>query len=214
MKKKNMMLSLCLAGVLLLSTSAFAASRTADDTWEIAQETSSFQHGDVPALTSVAQSMTPPINAMVLYMVERHVTEYNAQDPEFFWGSLYYMLSLCGEMDSRAVLTDETLILPSETVADYAAALFTDYQGLLPLPDDLSSSITYDAAQDSYLLARGDVGLTETVLDDIRPQEGGVLLVSGRLTALEDGSTLKSFQVTLTPNQGMFGYAISQMVLF
>ena len=54
------------------------------------------------------------------------------------------MLSLYGQMDARAELTDDMLILPAETAADYASALFPDFQGLPPLPAGWDRVI-YDA---------------------------------------------------------------------
>lgn len=56
-------------------------------------------------------AMVAPVNALVMCMVEQGLA-YNDQDDVFLWNSLYYMLSLCGQMDERAELTDDMLILP------------------------------------------------------------------------------------------------------
>ena len=58
-------------------------------------------HGNVPAQTNAAQAMTPAVHALVLAMTENHL-DYDPSDSEFLWTSLYYMLSLYGQMDERA----------------------------------------------------------------------------------------------------------------
>ena len=121
---KKRLLSICLIVILVLSLggAAMAASKPEN----------SFIPGRVPAETDAIQSVTPPIHALVLCMVENDL-EYS-KIRLFTWKSLYYMLSLYGQMDARAELTDDMLILPAETAADYASALFPDFQGLPPLP--------------------------------------------------------------------------------
>mgnify|MGYP001035168335 CR=1 FL=1 len=131
---KKRLLSICLIVILVLSlgSAAMAASKPEN----------SFIPGRVPAETDAIQSVTPPIHALVLCMVENDL-EYSKSDL-FTWKSLYYMLSLYGQMDARAELTDDMLILPAETAADYASALFPDFQGLPPLPAGWDRVI-YDA---------------------------------------------------------------------
>lgn len=106
-------------------------------------------------------AMVAPVNALVMCMVEQGLA-YNDQDDVFLWNSLYYMLSLCGQMDERAELTDDMLILPAETVADYAGALFSNFDGLPALPREMNGRVSYDWQNDTFRLARGDAGLTET----------------------------------------------------
>ena len=199
---KQRLLSICLIVILVLSLggAAMAASKPEN----------SFIPGRVPAETDAIQSVTPPIHALVLCMVENDL-EYSKSDL-FTWKSLYYMLSLYGQMDARAELTDDMLILPAETAADYASVLFPDFQGLPPLPAGWDRVI-YDARLDQYCLARGDEGLAETVLTGSRNLSGGGLLVDGRLLDPSTGNTLVRFQATLTPNDGMFGYAVADLKL-
>ena len=49
-----------------------------------------------------------------------------------------------------------------------------------------------------------------TVEPSIQLQDGTEVL-SGALESLEDGSTLREFQVTLLPRDCMFGYIISDL---
>lgn len=200
---KKRLLSICLTVLLVLSlaNAAMAASQTEN----------SFIPGHVPAETDALQSVTPPIHALVLCMAENDL-EYSKSDL-FTWKCLYYMLSLYGQMDTRAELTDDTLILPAETAADYACALFPNFQGLPKVPTALAGHVAYDGQRDEYRLARGDEGLAETVLTGSRSLGGGRRLVEGKLTDAADGSTLVRFEATLMPNDGMFGYAVADLKL-
>ena len=42
-------------------------------------------------------------------------------------------------------------------------------------------------------------------------QDSGTVVVDGALKSLEDGSTLRAFQVTLLPRDCMFGYIITDL---
>ena len=165
-------------------------------------------HGNIPAQADAAQAMYPAVHSLVLAMTENDL-EYAPEDSEFLWTSLYYMLSLCGQMDERAELTDDMLILPAETVADYAGALFSNFDGLPALPREMNGRVSYDWQNDTFRLARGDAGLTETRLGEITELGGGRVQVAGALVSLEDESVLCSFTVDLVRNNSMFGYAIS-----
>jgi len=110
--------------------------------------------------------MTEPIDSLVRCMLENNKA-YNPTDPEFFWSGLYYFL---GEYGSEHPLVSQTedarLKVPRKVAQEYAIALFANYEDLLPLPETLSESITYDEGWDSYLFELGDRGQTETVLSD------------------------------------------------
>jgi len=167
-----------------------------------------FVPGSVPAESAPMEGMIPPINALVLSMLEQDLV-YDENSDVFLWNSVYYMISLYGQMDSRAELTDDALILPTEVLEDYAAALFTNYCGLPQLPEQLKDRVSYDPQSDTYRLARGDAGLSETRLSQAQhlPEEG--IQVSGALVGLADESELCSFTAVLHANNSMFGYSIS-----
>lgn len=205
MKKTITAIALVMSIVVSMSGFAFAKSTQAPASEE------PFISGSVPAESAYLDGMIPPVNALVMCMLEQGLA-YDESDDVFFWNSLYYMISLYGQMDQRAERTDDTLILPTEMVQDYAAALFVSYDGLPKLPAALADRVRYDAAQDSYLLARGDAGQTELKLDSAQPHSGKVQ-VAGALVALEDGSELCRFQAVLIPNDSMFGYAIAGLTI-
>ena len=208
---KKLILFLTVLALVILPFGAQAAQPQQDS--DSAGQAQRFIPGSVPAQTDLSQSMRPAIHALVLTMAENDLS-YDQNSELFFWTGMYYMLSLYGEMDDRAELTDDTLILPTETVQDYAAALFPNRQGLPALPKALSDRITYRAADGTYRLARGDEGLAEVQLQSSRVLSGGLREIEGKLVYLEDGSTLATFRVELEPQDSMFGYSISDMTMF
>lgn len=211
---KKTLISLALAASLLC---AAGAPVYADHIGEPQDEPTNLQAeafipGSVPAESYDMEGMIPPINAMVLCMLEQGL-DYDESDDAFVWNSVYYMISLYGQMDSRAQLTDGELILPAETVEDYAASLFTDYEALPQLPEELSDRVTYYEEDDSYHLARGDAGLSEIRVDEVERLPGAKSQVSGALVALEDESAICTFTAVLMANESMFGYSISELAI-
>ena len=148
---KKWMIALMMAALLIVPMGgiAYAVGEGAP----AAPAAGEFIPGDVPAQSGTMDAMVAPVNALVMCMVEQGLA-YNDQDDVFLWNSLYYMLSLCGQMDERAELTDDTLILPSEVVQDYAAALYPDVATLPEIPAPISERISYRAADVTYLLSR------------------------------------------------------------
>ena len=205
---KKWMIALMMAALLIVPMGgiAYAVGEGAP----AAPVAGEFIPGDVPAQSGTMDAMVAPVNALVMCMVEQGLA-YNDQDDVFLWNSLYYMLSLCGQMDERAELTDDTLILPSEMVRDYAAALYPQVEQLPGIPSPISQRIRYQASDDSYHLARGDEGLAEVVLQTPITLASGAVILTGQLNALEDGRVLRDFQVTLSPRDSMFGYVITDL---
>lgn len=209
---KKILISLTIVVAMLCSLGGMAYADDARDLQSLS-EVMEFVPGSVPAQSSEIDSMLPPVNAMVMCMLEQQLV-YDESNEEFLWNSLYYMISLYGEMDSRAELTDDTMILPAETVEDYAAALFAGYSGLPVLPEALKDRVTYDAKSGCYHLARGDAGLSELVIEELSTLENGLVEVSGVLRAQEDNSILCRFTADLLENNSMFCYAISDMSVY
>ena len=178
---KKWMIALMMAALLIVPMGgiAYAVGEGAP----AAPAAGEFIPGDVPAQSGTMDAMVAPVNALVM--------------------------CLCGQMDERAELTDDMLILPAETVADYAGALFSNFDGLPALPREMNGRVSYDWQNDTFRLARGDAGLTETRLGEITELGGGRVQVAGALVSLEDESVLCSFTVDLVRNNSMFGYAIS-----
>ena len=170
-----------------------------------------------PASTQESQESqfagaVPAVDSLVMCMLERGYAYRPASD-EFFWASLYYMLGIYGQEDTRSTVTEDTVSFPAEVVQDYAASLFTDYRGVPEIPEELQGSITYDESNGSYVLAQGDAGLSETVLGEGTPCGEGSYLVPGQVISLEDGAVLCEFEVILTESDQMFPYTVSELLI-
>ena len=184
----------------------------AADLARLLSRSSVFEPGTVPADTAATDAISLPLHALVLSMVERGL-DYDAESDLFIWNALYYTLSLYGQVDERAALTEEALILPSEVVLDYLSALFTRHSGLPALPAQLSDRVRYDEATDCYLLALGDFGLTELRVGPMLYTDRDTCLLEGSLIATPDGGILCSFRATLLKNDSMFGFSILDLAI-
>ncbi len=203
-------------------TALMAAKVSADDhslnaDVSIADETTNpdvvFPDGSVPAESELTEGIQLPIHALVLSMWE-HELPYNVQSAPFVWNALYYALSLYGETDDRAQLTDEALLLPSEAVHDFSRALFAQLDTLPTLPPELNGFMRYEETSDSYCLSLGDFALTQLQLGPLTAQTDGSFTLEGTLSGLEDGASLCSFRATLLENDTMFGFSILDVSLF
>lgn len=193
------LLSASLGGVVFAQPQREPLSQTSPDTVQ----------GSAPAQADASQVMYPAVHALVMAMTENHL-DYNPKDPEFLWTSLYYMLSLYGQMDERAELTDDALLLPGEVIQDYAAALYPDVSSLPDIPAPISQRIS-QTGDGIYRLARGDEGLSQVTVEPPIYLTEGTVVINGALVALEDGSTLREFQVTLLPRDCMFGFIVTDL---
>lgn len=176
------------------------------------EEAPVYEAGSVPAETDLWTAMLPPVHALVSAMAENELT-YDGDSPLFQWTSLYYMLSLYGQMDDRTQLSDEYMTVPSEVILDYAAPLFPAMDVLPQLPEALADRITYCVEEDAYHLARGDEGLTQMTLTSSYPTGSIGRQLSGQMVFLETGAVLYTFQAQLEERDTMFGYVITDITL-
>ena len=169
--------------------------------------------GGVPAQVAAEQSMAPALHAVLLATMNHGLTCFDQNDAYLCWESLYNMLSLYGQLDNRSEYqSPDTLLLLSETVRDYTAALDLSFDELGPLPEALSDRMTYDPGTDSYQVVCGN---NDQARFEIRQStaNGGTVELSGALVYLADGSDLAQFQATLQSRDSMFGYAITSFTL-
>jgi hypothetical protein len=171
-----------------------------------------FPDGSVPADSALLDGIQLPIHALVLSMIE-HEENYDIQSPDFVWNALYYSLSMYGQADDRAQLTQDALLLPSESVHDFARALFAQLEALPSIPPQMTDFVRYENVTDTYRLALGDFAETQPQLGELTPQPDGTFLLDGTLTTLEDSAPLCAFQVTLLENDTMFGFSIVDVSL-
>lgn len=171
-----------------------------------------FSTGDVPAELTPADSMAPALHGILLAMLNHDVRSFTLDDSVLAWESLYNMLSLYGQLDDRSETLGDDLLLPSETVQDYAAALDVSLDSLPPLPAGLKDRLTCRAAQGTYRVVCGNDDLARLQVCQVR-SEAGVLHLTGALVYEVDGQELARFQAELQPRDNMFGYAVAALTL-
>ena len=166
--------------------------------------------GSVPAETDAAESMSPALHALVLAMIHHDVKHFDFDNAALTWEGLYNMLSLYGQMDSRSATEQGELLLPEETVRDYAAALALSYDGLGDPPAAIRDRLNYDNVSRCYVVVCGEDNLAQVQMDSLRPTGQGYTL-TGSLIYQVDGQVLARFQASLQPQDNMFGYTVTQI---
>ena len=209
---KKMFLS-CLLAAALLVTLGGAALADHEEAVPAPEAVQDYAPGAVPAQTGAVQSMSPAVHGVVLAMLHHGADQFRADDAALAWESLYNMLSLYGQMDERSEYRDsDHLLLLSETVRDYAAALDVPFDALGPLPEALHDRIVYDAAADSYQVVCGNDSQAQFQVYAAEQTVGGLVL-EGALVSLPDQRELTRFEAVLQPRDSMFGYAITGLTL-
>jgi len=210
---KKTLLTTMLAALLVLPLGGVAMAQTPEAApLELPAQEMLFVHGEVPAQTAAPDSITPAIHGIVLAMLHQEQTEFQISDPVVGWEALYNMLSLYGEMDDRANIAEESLLLPAETVMDFSSALTSDLSDLGELPEELSDRIVYDAENSGFLLTCGSDSLARVDVTSVQ-SEGDRLILDGALVYLVDGSDLAAFRAILAPCDNLFGYTIVTLEL-
>lgn len=110
-----------------------------------------------------ANSMTSVAHALALFESESGMA-YSYNNPDYFWGSLSYLMAGFG-MQSAAAGNDAegNLTLPTIAVKEFAAASFAEYDGNLqelPAIPDTVSVIEYDSENDCYATKAVGFGAT------------------------------------------------------
>lgn len=171
-----------------------------------------YRPGNVPAQTDAAESMSPALHALVLALLNHDADHLAFEDATLTWEVLYNMLSIYGQLDSRSVNERGELLLPEETVLDYAAALdggLTAPSGLLGTPPaNLRDRLDYDRASGCYTVVCGEDDLSQIQVDSLRSSAGGCV-INGSLVYQVNGQVLARFQADLALRDNMFGYAIT-----
>lgn len=210
---KKLLMTALIASLLVLPLGTVALADHEESPMESVQSVQDYIPGGVPAQVDAEQSMAPALHAVLLAMMNHNLTTFDPDNTALSWESLYNMLSLYGQLDNRSEYQNsDTLLLLSETVRDYTAALDLSFDDLGPLPQDLSDRMTYDAASDSYQVVCGN---NDQARFEIRQSEtiGSTVKLSGALVYLADGSDLGEFEATLQSRDNMFGYAITSFTM-
>ena len=206
---KKLLMTALIASMLVLPLGTVALADHEETPSETVQSFEDYVPGGVPAQVAAEQSMAPALHGVLLAMMNHDLTSFDGDNNMLAWESLYNMLSLYGQLDNRSEYQNsDTLLLLSETVQDYAAALNLSFEAMGPLPEDLSDRMTYDAASDSYQVVCGN---NEQARFEIRSSQtsGDTVTLSGALVYLADGSDLGEFEATMRSSDNMFGYTIT-----
>lgn len=210
--KKLVLTTLATALLLLpMGTNAIAENAGASIPQDAVQ-VQEFVPGQVPAELSVIDTMSPAIHGVVLAMLNHNVTSFDASNQELAWESVYNMLSLYGQLDERSEYQGDDLVVLSEGVRDYAAAILPDLSVLSELPQNLDDRMCYDPQQDAFLVACGSDDLAELHLTS-SPAANGQLCISGSLVYTVDGSELAQFDALFQLSENLFGHALVSLEL-
>lgn len=166
--------------------------------------------GDVPAETDAVESMSPALHALVLAMVNHDAAGFDFSDTALTWEGLYNMLSLYGQLDSRCDEKNGELLLPEETVLDYAAVLDVDPDALGDPPAAIRDRLNYDNVSGCYVIVCGADNLARIRVDRLTPAAGGYVL-DGALVYEVENKVLVQFQAVLQPRDNMFGFVVSSL---
>lgn len=207
---KKLLLTTLIASLLLLPLGTVAlADDEAPTPAETEMEYVEYISGRAPAQSSV-EAMAPALHAVLLALENRDQSMFTTADSSLSWEMLYNLLSMYGQLDDRSTYEGEQLVLPSETVMDYSAALFAAPLAADTMPAELSDRMTYDPASDEYYLYCGSDGLSQVVITRTEDLPGAVA-VSGKLMFLAEDMELASFTATLALADNLFGYTLTEM---
>ena len=158
-----------------------------------------FLPGNATAEMAPAESMVPALHGIVLAMLNHNTQSFDRNDPQLAWESLYNMLSLYGQLDSRSVSDQDELLFPEETVLDYAAALDIEPGQLGDSPAALRDRLNED-------------NLAQIRVDSVTTAKGSCLL-TGALVYEVENQVLARFQAVFQPRDNMFGCAVTSLTL-
>ena len=114
------------------------------------------------------ENMIPAFDSVMRAMMYSE-TKYDPLDPEFFWEAIYLMAVNfdLGDYDADSAYDDDTyeLLLSTLAVREMAVALFSEYNGLLPIPDTFAYMVKYDDELNVYRFPLSDPGDTYVKID-------------------------------------------------
>ena len=151
---KKILLTTLIASMLIVPLGNTALAGHEEDALPVSAQ--DFVPGDTPAGNAAPEAMLPAVHGLILAMLNHDADEFDRTDTALAWESLYNMLSLYGELDSRCDESNGELFLLEETVRDYASALGIQLDELGPLPEELWDRINYDNASQGYILVCGE----------------------------------------------------------
>lgn len=159
-----------------------AQSESQTEQAETAEEiTAESEKNDPSSLPGESGSMIEVGHALALFSAEAGMA-YDYNNSEFFWGALSYLMSGYG-MQSPAAGADAegNLALSTDYVKEFAAALFSEYDGnnsQLPELQGSFSVVSYDAENDMYSSKAPGFGTTKVKSDGCQKNDDGTYTIT------------------------------------
>ena len=207
---KKILLTALIASMLIVPLGNTALAGHEEDAPPVSAQ--DFVPGDAPAGNAAPEAMLPAIHGLVLAMLNHDADEFDRTDSALAWESLYNMLSLYGQMDSRSITEQGELFLPEETVLDYAAVLDMDLDALGTPPAAIRDRLNYDNVSRSYVVVCGADNLAQIQVENLAVS-GDSYVLTGALVYEAENEVLVRFQATLQSQDNMFGYAFSALAI-
>lgn len=201
-------LAMCL--IMLFSACAAVPAEQPQQESEPSQEVTATQPAesaveseDVEAEPTDAQPVDKDIQDMhavldsVIGAMQQSGSAYAPKDESFFWTTLYLMgVHLVDESDCVEMTDDGSLKVIRQTMQEFAAASFEEYDDLLEVPDDLAASLTYDEGWDAYMLVPSDIGDSHSQVVDVTTQDDTILVTVEKVS----GEDKETYVFTLIEN--------------
>ena len=209
---KKILLTALIASVLIVPLGIGNTALADHEEAAVPIQVQEYLPGRSPAETDAAEAMLPAIHGLVLALLNHDTNTLDLTDGALVWEGLYNMLSLYGQMDSRADSDNGELFLPEETVQDYAASLDVEIDSLSPMPADLRDRINYYNVSRCYVIFRGEDDQAQLQTDSIQAAADGLVLTGG-LVYVVDGQVLTQFRAVLQRQDNMFGFSIRSLTI-
>ena len=102
--------------------------------------------GEIP---EEIHEILPSTTVLLLTMNDTH-SDYDFNDPDFVWKSLYYFFARLDTTKTKNIL------VPRNTVRKQAETMFLAYDELPAIPSSLNSLVEYHTDTDAYIFHAGD----------------------------------------------------------
>lgn len=155
--------------------------------------------GKVDAHSAEVQAMLTQMDALMQCVTENKI-KYDASDASFVWTALCYSLGQNGVNHVLIETDGSKALVPGQTAAEFATALFADYDELPEIPKALKNMVSYDAGEDAYSITLGDRGDSAAEITGAKRNSDGSIWIVARLYTCSDGETICTYRFHLVDN--------------
>lgn len=214
------LISICLVFVMLVTLTACKSNKSEGDTSSepISDNQVKTENTLCTGAPENSASMLHVFDALIMALTETG-QPYDAEDSKAFWTELPYLIGEDGNLSSKATKDhDGNLVLPSDAVKEFAAAMFASFKAKDDLPEipDSDFMMVYDKQEDTYTLKPGDFGDTETKVVRCKDEGDDVYTVTVDFISTEDQSILSSWEIVMTKTryqdgEGLYHYQVADI---